>query len=257
MSVMVKVGKKGSVFENLAPLLVLISIGLAFGLGVFWQKSSNLEAGDSVKGAVVAQPTDGAAAAAPSAPTQGKLPEEQASNLVPVSKDEHIRGSSDAKVLLIEYSDYECPFCARFHETAQRVVDEYAGQVAWVYRHFPLDQIHQNARSGAEASECVAELGGNDAFWAFSDAIYKDTTRLTDLSSLAVSTGVSAGAFQDCVDGGKHANTVEEQYQSGVAIGVRGTPGNLVVNDKEEVWLVPGALPFEQLKVTIDEALAS
>lgn len=248
--------RKSGLFENLTPVLLLVSIGLAFGVGVLWQKVSNLEGGAAGSAPTVA-PGNPDAGNPPDAPIQGKLPEEQAKNVVPVSDKDHIRGSQNAKVFLIEYSDYECPFCSRFHGTAQQIVDEYEGQVAWVYRHFPLDQLHQNARSAAEASECVAELGGNDAFWAFSDAIYKDTTKLTNLSPVAVSAGVNAGAFQDCVDSGKYADEVEEQYQSGVAVGVRGTPGNVILNDKGEAWLIPGALPFEQIKVTIDEALGN
>ncbi len=83
-----------------------------------------------------------------------------------VAKDrDHIRGNPDAPVTLVEYSDFECPFCKRFHPTVKRIVDEYGGRVRWVYRHFPLDEIHPvKARREAAAAECAAELGGNDAF---------------------------------------------------------------------------------------------
>jgi protein-disulfide isomerase len=85
---------------------------------------------------------------------------------------DHVRGNKDARFLLVEYSDYSCPFCARFHPTAQQLVEEFDGELAWVYRHFPLDQLHPTARSEAEASECVAKLAGEDAFWSFTDALY-------------------------------------------------------------------------------------
>jgi protein-disulfide isomerase len=104
--------------------------------------------------------------------TEGKLTAEQIARIPKVSAADHVRGSRSAQVFLIEYSDFQCSFCARFHPTAKQLVDEYQN-VAWVYRHFPLDAIHPLARPTAEASECVAELGGNDAFWEFTDAIFE------------------------------------------------------------------------------------
>ena len=89
-----------------------------------------------------------------------------------VSDQDHILGNLNAPVKLIEYSDLQCPFCGRFHPTMQRVVKEYGDQVAWVYRHFPLESIHPNARPLANASECAANLGGNDSFWKFVDAVF-------------------------------------------------------------------------------------
>ena len=89
-----------------------------------------------------------------------------------VSEQDHILGSLDAPVKLVEYSDLQCPFCGRFHPTMQRVAKEYGDQVAWVYRHFPLESIHPNARPLANASECAANLGGNDSFWKFVDAVF-------------------------------------------------------------------------------------
>ncbi len=99
----------------------------------------------------------------------------EAKNLAykPVDKDDHIRGSVDAKVKFIEYSDFECPFCKRHHPVMQKIVSAYSGNdVAWVYRHLPLVSIHPKAQPLAEASECAAELGGNDGFWAFADAVF-------------------------------------------------------------------------------------
>lgn len=95
----------------------------------------------------------------------------------PVASTDHVRGNRNARIAMIEYSDLQCPFCKQFHPTAQRVVDEYKGQVLWVYRHFPLDQgpnpLHPVARRAAEGSECVAELAGEDGFWKYVDAVFK------------------------------------------------------------------------------------
>lgn len=92
--------------------------------------------------------------------------------LDPVTASDHIRGDINADVIIVEYSDLECPFCARFHPIIKDILEQYGTKVAWVYRHFPLDGIHANARAKAEASECVASLGGNDAFWKYVDATF-------------------------------------------------------------------------------------
>jgi protein-disulfide isomerase len=249
--------RKANTLEKLVPILLLASIVLAFVVGVLWQKVSSLEGG-GVRTAGTSTQTAGSGTTSPSAPTtQGKLSEDQVKNIPEVTDADHIRGSLSADVFLIEYSDLECPFCLRFHPTAQQVVDEYGGKVAWVYRHFPLDQIHSKARPAALASECVAEIGGEDAFWAFIDEIFSDQSSLSDLSAVASKVGVSGGSYESCVDGKKYADKVQEQYDGGVQSGVRGTPGNFIVNKKGEAWTIPGAVPFETLKVTIDEALGS
>jgi protein-disulfide isomerase len=83
-----------------------------------------------------------------------------------------VRGDRNARVLLIEYSDYDCPFCIRFHNTAIQLIEKYAGQIAWIYRQFPLDSLHPDARIKSQGAYCAGKLGGNDAFWAFSDAMF-------------------------------------------------------------------------------------
>jgi protein-disulfide isomerase len=244
--------KKGNLLEKLVPVLLVATIGLAFGVGVLWQKVKNLESG-GVAGEEAAQPT-----AVPAEAAAGeKLSDEEAAKMPEVSSDDHVRGPRDAKLFLIEYSDFQCPFCARFHPTAQQALDEYEGQLAWVYRHFPLDQLHPNARPAAIASECAAELGGEEGFWAFTDKLYEDQSQVSDLAGVAVSVGLDKDAFQSCLDSDKYGDKVEDQYQGGLSAGVRGTPGNFIVNDKGEVWPIPGAVPFETLKETIGEALGS
>jgi protein-disulfide isomerase len=100
-----------------------------------------------------------------------ELSAEQVAKIPPVSEADHMMGNSSAQVYLIEYSDLQCPYCQKFHPTATQIKEEY-DQLAWVYRHFPLDSIHPKARPAALASECVTELGGNEAFWKFVGEVF-------------------------------------------------------------------------------------
>lgn len=203
----------------------------------------------------------GKAATSPTQPTENAPGQPTKIEVDGLRDEDHIRGSKNARVLLIEYSDLECPFCKRFHPTAQKAVDEYKGTVAWVYRHFPLDQIHSKADKEAEAVECADELGGNDAFWKMTDKIYEVTPSnngldLETLPTLASQIGLDQNRFKTCLDSGKYAAYVEADYQSGLKAGINGTPGNILLDTKTgKTVAVPGAVPFEQLKVSIDSLL--
>jgi protein-disulfide isomerase len=243
--------KNYNILYNFTPILIIVSIGLAFAVGVLWQKVQAIESGTSLA-AVGSAGTTGNNQP-PAQPPQGS-----AKDVEPVNDSDHIKGDKNARIALIEYSDFECPFCARFHPTAQQVVDEYDGQVMWVYRHFPLDQIHAKARPAAEASECIAEVGGEESFWKFTELIFGDQqSTLSDLDSMASKLGINQSAYKSCIDGGKYADHVEEEYQSGIGAGVTGTPGNILLDTKTgETILIPGALPFEQVKQSVDKLLA-
>lgn len=94
--------------------------------------------------------------------------------MTPINESDHIKGNRDAKVVIVEYSDFDCPFCTRFHNTMNSIVKKYPPtEVAWVYRHFPLAQLHPDAETVSVAAECVAKLEGNEAFWKFADAYLK------------------------------------------------------------------------------------
>ncbi len=93
----------------------------------------------------------------------------------PVSESDHILGNIDAKIIIVEYSDLECPFCKVFHSTMHQVVKEYSGEVAWVYRHFPIVGLHPKAFREAEATECAWEQGGNEVFWKYTDKLFEVT----------------------------------------------------------------------------------
>lgn len=195
------------------------------------------------------------AAAPPSRPTT-----RPSGNPPPVTDKDHIRGPKDAKITLIEYSDIECPFCKRFHPTMLQVMQTYPNDVRWVWRHFPLS-FHANAPKEAEATECAAEVGGNDKFWEYLDKLFERGNSggtgfaLDALVPLAKEIGLNEGKFKECLDSGKYAQLVQDQLDSGAAAGVSGTPGTFIVGSDGKSQLVPGALPFESIKQAIDSAL--
>ncbi len=177
-------------------------------------------------------------------------------NMRPVSEEDHIRGDADAPVKIVEYSDLSCPFCEKFHPTLKKALNEYDGEVAWVYRHFPLASLHQHAQAQAEATECVAEAGGEDAFWAFIDHLFENqVVQDSELASAASAVGVSESKVQNCLDSGKFESKVKSDLENATDSGGRGTPFTVVVAPNGKKFTVNGAQPYSSLKSTIDLAL--
>ncbi len=181
--------------------------------------------------------------------------------VLPVTADDHIRGNPNAPILIVEYSDYDCPFCKNFHETMNRIMDEYgqSGQVAWVYRQFPLEQLHPNAPKISAASYCVAELGGNDAFWKFSDLIFgsREINAQTDikkLSEFASQSGVDRSKFELCQNSGKYTDKVKADVDAAFNAGARGTPYSVVMVGAEQ-GVINGAQPYETVKQIVSNLI--
>ncbi|MBI2618174.1 thioredoxin domain-containing protein [Candidatus Kaiserbacteria bacterium] len=179
----------------------------------------------------------------------------------PVSSDDHILGNPNAKVVVVEYSDFECPFCKNFHSVMHSIINEYGarGDVAWVYRHFPIAQLHSKAQKEAEASECAAELGGNEGFWNYADRLFQITPSnngldLAQLPRIATDVGLDAAAFQSCLDSGRYAEKVERQLKEVIAAGGRGTPHNVVIVGTEQAP-IEGAQPLEAMRRVIETLL--
>jgi len=186
----------------------------------------------------------------------------RAAAIRPVSSDrDHIRGDPAAPVTLIEYSDFECPFCKRFHPTLKRAVDESKGQIRWVYRHLPLDDLHPvKARREAAAAECAAEIGGHGAFWKFADRFFELTpsNNRTDLETvlprIAGEIGLDQARFASCIADGRHDGHIADDVREGVATGGRGTPWTLIVSRSGKVYQLSGAQPYAAVKQLIDQA---
>ena len=180
----------------------------------------------------------------------------------PDANRDHIYGNVDAPITLIEYSDFECPFCKRFHPTAKKIVESYNGEVNWVYRHFPLGFHNPLAQLEAEASECAAALGGNKAFWRYADLVYERTNSNGKgldpdmLTPFAGEIGLDEADFRECLESGRMTARVQEDFEEGTRIGITGTPGNIILdNAKGDVAVAAGALPFEELRKMIDRML--
>jgi protein-disulfide isomerase len=158
-------------------------------------------------------------------------------------------GPDGAKVKIIEYSDFQCPYCSRAAQTMKQVVEIYGEQVQLTFRNFPLS-FHQYAQKAAEASEC-ANLQGK--FWEMHDKMFANQNALTDahLKAYAVELGMDADKFNSCLDSGEMKAEVERDFQDGTALGVQGTPG-FIINGEH----ISGALPLAQFQEIIDKKLA-
>lgn len=237
-------------------ILVTGTIGFVVLLGLVLK--GNLGLAEGARGGATPQIAAQNQAANPS-PADDELTE-PAGTVTPVSSRDHIRGASGAKVILIEYSDFECPFCKRFHNTMKQVLEAYPGKVKWIYRHFPLG-FHANAQKEAEATECAYELGGHEKFWQYADEVYERTTSngtgfaLADLPKLAKELSLNQQNFETCLNSGKYQDFINQSVSQAQAAGIQGTPGIILIPAKGESRLIKGALPLEMMKQIIDEAL--
>lgn len=211
---------------------VLIAIAAIFYAGMMHGKSGTV---------AVAPPTDNGAVAPP--------PEPQVApdlNILTIRSSDATRGSGD--ILLIEYSDYECPFCQQFHNTAQALVD--SGEVTWVYRHLPLP-FHATAKDGAAIGECVKTHRGGGAFWTYTDGVFAASTlNLEAYKGLARDAGLTDAQIDGCLAAGSdQQRAVEQDMNDAQKMGVNGTPGSFLVNTRTKgVESIPGALPVEQVR---------
>lgn len=175
-------------------------------------------------------------------PTAGPVPA--------ITADDHVVGGKDAKVTLIVYTDFECPYCSRHFDTTEEIIKAYGDKIKFVVRHFPLS-FHANAQKAAEASECASEQG---KFWEMHDAIFA-ANKAKDMSidkwkAEAKNLGLNTTQFNSCLDSGKYANKVSQQASGGASAGVDGTPATFINGE-----LVSGALPVDSFKAQIDKLL--
>ncbi len=164
--------------------------------------------------------------------------------------DDFIYGNPDAEVFIIEYSDIDCPFCARVHPILEKVVDDSEGKIGWVFRHFPLTQIHPDAPRKARAAECVGRLAGNDSFWEYLTVLFNggSTETYRDYD-------IDPDTFRECSESAEVYAAVDDDTRRATEKGGTGTPFSVVANDEIGVP-VSGALP-EEVWIQTVEALQS
>ena len=222
---------------------------LVFGFQIYGIKQQLSEGGTALAKA----DTNSAAVAAPAAnPSEAAPAGNPAGGPIDIelTADDHVRGNANAAVTIVEYSDFECPFCEAAHPTIKQVMDTYGDDVKVVYRHFPLS-FHPNAQKAAEASECAGDQG---KFWEYHDKVFENQNLLavgiTQLKNWAKELGLNSGTFDSCLDGGQKAAKVTADLTQGTQHGVSGTPAFFVNGVK-----LSGAQPFSVFKQVIDGEL--
>ena len=189
----------------------------------------------------------------PSAPVPS-LPTGAAAKVSASEDDDPVKGNKDAPVTMIEFSDFQCPFCGRFYsQTLAQIQKDYidTGKVKFVYRDFPLSSIHPQAQIAAEAGECADDQG---KFWEYHNKIFENQALLSEasLKQWAVDLGLDADEFNDCLDSGKQKQEVQKDFNDGSSYGVSGTPAFFING-----VMVSGAQPFANFKAVIDKELSS
>ena len=179
----------------------------------------------------------------------------------PVDETDYIRGNPNAPILMIEYSDYDCPFCKQYHATMNQIMDEYGitGRVAWVYRQFPIGELHPNAPKLSKAALCVGDIGGNEAFWTFSDLIFEERaidepTNVTKLPQYAEQAGVSQAAYVECMNDDRMDAVVLESAKDALGLGAQGTPYTVLLVGNQQA-VINGAQPYDVVKGIVENLI--
>ena len=223
------------------PIAIICGFAL-IALAIFFTNNSDTPA------PVAQQPVDDAVAA---------------KSIRPIDGTDYIRGNPNAPILMVEYSDYDCPFCKQFHNTMKIIMDEYGitGQVAWVYRQFPITELHPNSAKIAETALCVGKTGGQKAFLGFTDLIYeergRDVTELTNVTKLpdyVAQVGISLPEYEACLAGGDMTPVLEESIRDAYDLGARGTPYTVLIVGNQQA-IINGAQSYETVKGIISNLI--
>jgi protein-disulfide isomerase len=182
-------------------------------------------------------------------------------NIRPVTSEDHIKGDTDARIKIVTYTDFECPFCQRFHASLNEFIGS-AGtdDVAWVFRHFPIPELHSKAMAVAMASECVSEQGGDEAFWKFSDRYFEvspsnnQTNIETVIPQLVREIGLDEVAFQTCFESEKYDNRIQADIANAVETGGRGTPWSILIAPNGKTFPINGAQSIQSVQQLIELA---
>ncbi|MBP6924133.1 MAG: thioredoxin domain-containing protein [Candidatus Pacebacteria bacterium] len=235
---------KNKLTQYLTPLAIVVAGGI-IGAALYF-------GGNNVKTAEKVAP----------APTQEQV-SDTTSKVRPVAATDHIKGNPDAPIKIVAYSDFECPFCQRFHNTMNELMKKYvdSGEVAWVFRQFPLEQLHPvKAQAVAVASECASELAGNDGFWKFTDRYFELTltNNRTDtdvvIPQIAKEMGLNTTEFFACTKSGKYNEHIQADIANATETGGRGTPWSILIAPNGKTFPINGAQPLASIEQLINLA---
>ncbi|MFH0791594.1 MAG: thioredoxin domain-containing protein [bacterium] len=238
--------KNNSFLSNLSVPISIIIAGLIIGGAVVVNGKINNVDQKNASAKQTAQVKDLPANSQPYSPPAGQP---AAIQNFEITKSNHIRGDFNASITLVEFSDFECPFCERHYPTLNKILSNYEGKVRLVYKHFPLG-FHKNSQKAAEASECASEQG---KFWEYHDKLFENQPEgysLDKFKKWASDLSLDNAKFNSCLDSGKYAQKVQDDYQEGLNKGVNGTPATFVNGQ-----LVSGALPYESFEKIINSLL--
>ena len=249
----------GFMNENFSLIIIFLIIFIVgFLTGSLWTENQMLKT-DNVAGA---KQEDADVASAPADNT------EALKNVPTLTKDDHTRGAKNAKVVMITYSDYECPYCNRWHPTLNALIDKYSDKITFAYRQFPLS-FHAHAQKLAETGECVADYASEDAFWKFTDSVYEkmadksiyttegESQIITDntILTLAANAGANQNDIASCLAAGEKTEIVKTMMDGAAAGGIGGTPSTLIISKKGGYELIPGALPLAEVEAMLENHL--
>ncbi len=231
--------------------------------GNIWVAVSVIVAGLLVAGTVIfTSGSDSSNQGIPNLNGNNAQAELDASTISPVTEeDDYMIGNIDSPIKIVEYSDTECVFCKRLHETLHNIVSEYSDHVTWVYRHMPIIRVHPKALTAAHAAECAGEQGGGEAFWQMLDSIYDSTPggnrfNLDKLPEFAMDIGLDIDEYNSCMDSNRFNNKIQNQIEEGFAAGAQGAPFVVVITPDGNHIPVSGAQPESVWRQIIDEILA-
>jgi protein-disulfide isomerase len=217
---------------------------------------SILIAGVIIAGAIVFTNQHAPSAAVADAGTGGTV---ASANIPAPSSSDHIVGSPTAPIVMVEYSDFQCPYCQMIYPSLKQIQSTSGGQIAWVMREFPLYQIHPNAMPAANAAECINEQLGSSGFWKFADDDFNNQANIgaAFFTAEAQKLGVDLTKYNSCISNSTYLSKIQAETADAENNGGNGTPFTVVINTKTgKQYPISGALPLAQIQAVINQAKA-
>ncbi len=170
-----------------------------------------------------------------------------------VTEEDFIQGSPKADITIVEYSDFSCSFCAKYHPTMKQIVSNYEGKVKWVYRHLPIFN-----KSAAISSSCVGNILGDEAFFKYADKLFENQKDINGdlLKREALALGLTDSDYDTCINDKEVDDKISREFSSvRVLAGFNGTPTSVIIDKDGNMYPFSGALPYEEVSALVDSFL--